>query len=313
MNMLTAGELTALVASTHPDRSRFAGVSDHIPHLQDVEITVDDVKHRLVIVSFNVLAPRCVPYMTGIPLPGGTLPGWFSGLENQAGLENVAAFQPENQEERGLLVFQAIAEMIASRDRPPFVICLQECDSVLYARLKNIQELCKFDIETSRPPEDSCFCATLISRKIVWEKLSTHPQAITISIPALRTTIVNGHLDFSTESNVQHFDTFVGFKGETGLIVVGDFNIQTGPLSPESLKEGKCTATLTEFTTRLEAKTGLTARFAAHPQGFTNWNLKMNCADRTRTWDHFDNIMVLTHKPEAFRVEAVDFDLVWTA
>lgn len=307
--MLTAQQLTDVVAARNPDRSLYRGVSDHIPHCQLVQVVEDKEKLEFVLVTFNVLTPRCVPYMTGIPLPGTEMPKWFTGIEDQFGLEKLPAFQPDAQERRGEAVYAGITRMIDNGWKLPFVICLQECDPVLYGRLKRLQDVHAFHLETSKDPKETSFCAILVSSSLGWHLDFIHPQWIVISLPKWELVIVSAHLDFSTESNFKHFDSMLAHEQETGMLICGDFNIQTTPLSPASIKEGKCTMVLTEFAAALESRTGMTARFGVHPRGWTNWNIRMNVVDRERNHDHYDQIMILSRHPEAFALLPCEIDV----
>jgi hypothetical protein len=46
-----------------------------------------------------------------------------------------------------------------------------------------------------------------------------------------------------------------------------------------------------------------------HPRGWTNWNVRKNCADREKNWDHFDNIMLCTGDIPLPTVEPILWDV----
>lgn len=309
--MFTAQELTRAVASVNPDRQLFRGVSDHVPHGQLVTVKKaggGGVVFRLI--TFNVLNPVYMLYQNGIPPEGESMPSWIKSMDDQAGLEHIPSSDPKKQELRESLIFDAIYSWTNDAEGQPYVICLQECGPALYRRLEAVADQGRFSIETSRAPVEPSFCVTLICNSLSHTRVASQPQAITVALNGYGVAISNVHLDFVTEANVQMVDGLLRWKQSNGLIVAGDFNIQTQDLSPGLVTEGKCTATLVQWADALKIRTGLYAWFAMHPQRFTNWNVRKNCADRERNHDHFDNLLVLTENPGVFSMDPLDIDVI---
>jgi hypothetical protein len=251
-------------------------------------------------------------YRHGIPPPGKSISDfWIKSMDDQAGLEGIPSSNPDpaEQDRRELAVFNGIKAMLDLQNLP-FIICLQECDQTLYNRLDSIARDKAFRIETSRPSEEKSYCAMLVSSSFNHMRVSQHPQRIAVRLPGFQITICCVHLDFQTTSNLNHIEELFLARGENGLIIAGDYNVQSQPLHPDLIAEGKCTATLTEFADMLQVKTQMTPLFALHPDGFTNWNVRKNCADREHNADHFDHIMLLSENFGSITMEPVDVDIL---
>ena len=86
--------------------------------------------------------------------------------------------------------------------------------------------------------------------------------------------------------------TFQDILGAGNSLILGDFSIQTAPISPKPIQEEN-TMTLKEIVETLAPKYG-PITFAPHPEGWTNWNALKNIAiNKEANHDHFDNIMAV--------------------
>jgi len=289
-NMKTAKELAAIVASTKVDRDKYNSVSDHVLHAQ--RFTIDG--NTFVLATFNVTNPDYMCYMNGVPAAGKALPSWFSGLDNQFGLENRPLSDPNRQEERETIIKNSLQDLINSEEN--IVLCIQECWDDLYEHLVNEPG----GIFGSRDSSSRSF------RAIIW---TCNFQAYLIQPTVLKIfetiTIHNVHLPFKTEDVHTALKDIIRLSD--GLtFIVGDFNVQTQVISENTLKEGS-TDTLQELVQKLNASTIL---FAVHPNGWSNWNVRKNCADRENNRDHFDNIMLVCENPPNIEIKPVQWDII---
>jgi len=315
--MKTARELTDIVASLSPapDRTQYHGVSDHVWHAQKFRFGGDGPDSFVITLgTANVLSPKWVFYHNGIPEEGTALPGWFK-LENQAGLENAPFADPRRQRERQNRIYVSILEFMTSNSNA--VLCLQECWPELETRLHDAQLNCCYNIFSQQTGKES-YSLTLVSQALPHElqPSSRAHGVVAVSLYGGAILVNNVHMSFSTQTSVAIVDECLydaaaaasrwnAAAASSWNFIVGDFNVQTQPLSEEVRTEGECTDTLVEFAARFRQPL-----FAVHPSGWTIWNVRMNCAEREKNWDHFDNIMLLRATPDVPipTVEPVDWD-----
>lgn len=299
--MKTARELAAIVASTKVNRDIYNGVSDHVLHAQRFTIA----EHRFVLATINVLNPNYMCYVNGIPQEGKTLPKWFSGFDDQFGLEHRPFSDPARQKEREKIITNSLQTLLNEEDN--IVLCIQECWEELYQNLVHGD-----GVFGSREPDKASF------RAIVWTDgmyaQSIDPTQLRIfAETVLEITIYNVHLPFKTQDLFHQLNRMI--RPASGkAFVVGDFNIPTQLISVKAHQEGS-THILQELVDELYHLQALFDEFrhpiyfAVHPNGWTNWNLRMNCADRENNRDHFDNIMLVCPDPRFFKVEPVVWNI----
>jgi hypothetical protein len=276
--MRSARELAAIVSGSKADRAAYRGVSDHTPNAQ--RFTFAD-GFNVVIATFNVLNPAYLFYQNGLSQDDKPLPSWLK-MEDQAGLEHCPASDPLRQVERESVIFGSILQFLTSHER--VVLCLQECWPALEKQLWNSATTLGFEV-IKQPLVAKSYPLTLVRGDMKVQYLGD------VSIRINDTIIVdNVHMGFNTEDNHEIVKHCLKTQA-TWHYIVGDFNIQTQLLSLGVLEDGACTDTLTEFSDRFAWPE---FAFAVHPRGWTNWNVRKNCADREKNWDHFDNIMLCT-------------------
>ena len=301
--MLSAEALTEVVASTTAPLL-YHGVSDHVPHAQSTEIYDAGNKLAFLLVTFNVLNPAYMYYQNGVPPPGMELPPWLK-MEDQAGLEYIPASNPKRQNERLAIIASAIKSLF--REHRSVVCCIQECGSALYSEIAEFAGELGVAIFTGSAPADTNYCVTLVSNSLKWNVVDCSKKSISVELPDGRAVVHNVHMEFNTAATMDMIKHCFQLSNGKHCIVAGDFNVQTKPLSKAVLEEGICTATLTELCNALQATTAVKPLFALHPQKWTNWNVRKNCADRASNWDHFDNIMLMSSEPTSVKMTAVDF------
>lgn len=290
--MKSAKELTAIVAEAKADRANFKGVSDHTPHAQLVEFPKGlrfPNSLKFVLATFNVLNPAYMFYQNGIPLDGKPLPDWLK-MEDQAGLEDLLSSDPLLQPERELRVRASITAFV--KQHKSVVVCLQECWRGLYEDLALDLQDCLFFKDLS---SDKSFRLTIVRGLPDCEIINSERTSIKF---ARHVIVHNVHMAFATQKSIDQVKNCLAMPerpvwdaiAQCHHFIVGDFNVQTQPLSVKVKEEGVCTETLEDF-----AKHFNDPLFAVHPRGWTNWNVRKNCATPEKNWDHFDNIMLYRH------------------
>lgn len=288
--MFTAKQLTEKVALSRADRANYLGVSDHCAHAQRFTFPS---KLQLIIGTLNVLNPAYVYYQSGIPPEGTEIPSWLN-METQAGLEHCPSSDPKRQVERENIIFASILEFVLQH--PTVVLCLQECWPELDRKLRNSAETLGFTVLSEYDEWKSFRLMVMRGNFTVHGK-----QAVGIE----DVVVYNVHLPFATEKTIAEVAACGQIPSHYDF-VVGDFNVQTKPLSASLIEEGVCTETLTQFAEHFSCST-----FALHPRGWTNWNVRKNCATPEENWDHFDNIMLISVYP--VEVEAIDWNVTMPA
>jgi hypothetical protein len=290
--MKSAKELTAIVAESKADRENFKGVSDHCPHAQLLEFRKGERFPnglKFVLATFNVLNPAYMFYQNGITLDGTPLPAWLK-MEDQAGLEHLPSSDPRLQPERELRVRASIAAFV--KQHKTAVVCLQECWRGLYEGLVlDLRDCVFFKDQTS----EKSFRLTIVRGLPDCE--TVNPECTSIRF-ARHIIVHNVHMAFATQKSIDQVKTCLAMPLRDAMLpvahchhfIVGDFNVQTQPLSERVKEEGVCTETLVEFASHFNDPL-----FLVHPSGWTNWNVRKNCANPDKNWDHFDNIMLWRH------------------
>lgn len=288
-----------------PERETYRSVSDHSAHAQIVQF--DDIQFTLI--TLNVLLPRCVPYINGMPMPGQTLPGWYKGVESQMGLEGSPFASPYDQTRRERLIIDTILATLTNSHRT--VICLQECGSTLRNALLDRHQPGEVDVEVPAFDMHPSVDRDVGGRITLWTRdmRATVGPAVDNLGHSLRITgksgaelqIHNVHLPFKTEASraelkrcIEHSIQHPSGSKVPLCVIVGDFNIPTMPQSKFVHDEGLFTSDLIDTTEWITSSyKGSRVVFALHPRHFTNWAPKINCENPEENWDHMDNIMVV--------------------
>ena len=293
--MATVEELTTVVegvSGTQP--SNHTGVSDHLMHIEEIELKRDGVKFKFILGTWNILAQKFMWYHSGKKADGSPTPDWYK-FENMTGL-SVCPLADENlAPQRRRAIVGKICEFFYKQPANAVtVLCLQECEfSIAEDVCKEIQGItAQFDtkgspgkVTLSRQAKAAC-PEGAESTLMMYTVLSVSPEFGEV-------VIANSHLAFKTTQNVKEFEDLKAFAKDRPTFVAGDFNIQCMPLSESAKNEGS-TKTLTEFINEVVcAKLGWKYVLGEHELGFTNFNCRGNCADPTRSADHFDNILFL--------------------
>ena len=297
--MLTAKALTELVAQAKPDRAAYCGVSDHMPHVQQISYK----RQTFVLGTFNVLNPAFMYYQNGVPPPGESLPKQFR-LEDQRGLEHLPSSQPERQTEREAIILNAILDFMKKTERT--VLCLQECWSGLTNGLLLQKESIGFEVIVGCPIYEKSYNVTLVSKQLEYTVVNNTKKSITIELGSM--AISNVHLEFSSIATLALLKKLLQEPaGAEHHWVVGDFNVQTQPLSPALIYEQVNTATLCDVAQNIMYETKREPWFAVHPRRWTNWNNRANCSRHEQNAEHFDNLMLVSSEPAAFVLQYVDW------
>jgi hypothetical protein len=288
-NMRTASELTAFTKATVVTRADYRGLSDHRPNVHCLKAPDGSV---LKIGTWNVLNPKYVMYANMTPPPGKELPS-FCTVDDQAGLENLPQFAPEVQVERAALVVESILAFFTEHPTRT-VLCLQEAWPELEEKLSASGRCTALNLEST-----ASFCLTLISSDLEFEKTMSLNCGHAFKLRGSTYTIANFHLCFDTSAS----NAAVKEALERGAnIILGDFNVQTKPISAATIAEGS-NLTLEEYVAALGIDD---IKFLPHPDGWTVFNVRKNLAEnREQNQDHFDNIMLMGVQAEA---EPIDFN-----
>lgn len=292
---MSVEELTALVAEQQWRRPKdFDGVSDHLIHLQLVRLQRQDSSTVYFLAgTFNVLAEIHMWWQNGIRTDGKPVPEWYN-IDNQQGLQRQPLSDPNNKERRRDAIISLIQTTFNRNPNLPAVLCLQECSREIAFAIRN--SMPELDVIEQFSETDS----RLVT---ICRKMGTFGGSIFASRAIMtpvelgdfgRFYIVNCHLEFATAKNEMFFDELKRlFRFDQPLLVMGDFNIPAMPISDKAKNEGS-TKTIAEMVNQhLVGKHHFRYAIARHPQGFTNWNCRMNCADPEANADHMDNILFL--------------------
>ena len=302
--MFTALQLTKLVAESKAcSQINYKSPSDHKSHAQRVKVSNGNEEFEIVVATFNVLNPKYVLYQSGIPPKGKELPSWIN-METQAGLEQAPASDPKRQAERVSIIFEGILTLF--RQHQKVVLCIQECWPELAARLFLQKKNYGFEFAQNVSLKTNNFCLTIISSSLEYE---FENEMVILKTPGI--AVANVHLGFSTKENMLKISDLISRNVMPYLFVVGDFNIQTRPLSKEIGQEGVCTAILEQIAKAIQVVDGCTPLFGAHADGWTNWNVRKNCLEPEKNWDHFDNIMLLSKNPKNVTMFFEDWNVIY--
>jgi len=294
--MLNASQLTKRVAeSTACSKKDYKTPSDHKPHAQHIKVLNYAGDFDFVLATFNVLNPKYVMYQSGVPPEGKQLPDWID-MKTQAGLEEAPSSDPSRQVEREKVILEGIKRLFDTNEN--VVLCIQECWPKLAAELFVSDISNQFEIVQDISLKKGNFCLTIISKTINYR---FHDDLLVILDSGV--AIANVHLGFSSKDNMLKINQLLHQNVLPWLFVVGDFNIQTRPLSKKIEEEGVCTATLENFANVIQNVDEIEPLFGVHPDGWTNWNLAKNCFNPEKNWDHFDNIMLLSKHPKSVSME----------
>jgi len=288
--MKTAKELTELVAKTTAERSEYRGLSDHRPNVHRFDFPDGTI---LRIGTWNVLNPEYTPAINGIPLPGKDLPFYCSNMNEQAGLEELPQFAPKNESARQEKILSAIKDFFGTH-KERTVLCLQEAWPDLQAKIAETG-LCKV-LNTT---EWRSFTLTLISPDLDFVDSTALYYGHGFKLAGFDHAIANLHLPFPTDKSLTEVKAALEWGSK---IILGDYNIQTKPISEPTIAEGG-RLTLEQYVEELKPRD---ATFAAHPEGWTIFNTRRNIAtNQEQNQDHFDNIMFLDLSAKA---EFIPFD-----
>lgn len=286
--------LTANVAQQQNHlASEFTGVSDHLMHIQELEIKTKNGSSKFVIGTFNVLAQIWVWYQNGRPAGGGPPPDWYN-LADQQGFENCPMANEAYAPQRRVAVVGMISEFLHAFREEPAVLCLQECSLEIVEDIKAAFP----DVEVHVEPRATNSHLVTVFRNIkpvngalMEERCLASPLQLQGLDELL--WLVNGHLEFNTSKNEATFTALSQKLGKQPLLIVGDYNIPTMPISDRAKAEG-CTKTLSEFVNEVVVgKLNWKYDIACHYEHYTHWNCRKNCADPSSNVDHFDNILFL--------------------
>lgn len=317
MPFVTAEQLTNAVNAlaklkTMPSHEFYRGTSDHLPHSQ--VITFKGTSFTLI--TFNVLLPRCIPYINGIPLPGGKLPGWYKGVESQMGLESSPFASPYDQEHREQTIIRNVLTTLKHSHRTVF--CLQECGIKLRNALFKHAAIADTNDTVSgfrmHPQDSTNDCITLWTCDL---NGTIEAGSSTLSLYDNQIQIHNVHLPFATvqakekirECCIQSSNSLSRGGEKPICIIAGDFNVPATAQSAFVFEENVGTADIVEIAEWVADCSKAKVSFALHPRHFTNWAPKINCAQPEHNWDHMDNIMVV----DLPGTQALDcFDAFWS-
>lgn len=293
--MFAARTVVGAVDVARPVLSEYRGVSDHVPHLQQITVA----GQSFVLGTFNLLRPSNMPTMNYQPMyPGQKLPAWLGPKEDGWGLQDCPFANPYLQEHRIGNIVNQILNLFQTSQR--VVLCLQECEATVSRQLEtegaNLFHIYK---------DDERRCSILCSRELDVIDSWTEPEcALDFYLyPAgedespISVTIYNVHLSYTTAASKIRLRSLLADPANTSdhTFVVGDFNV---PCMPQSaLARAKCTADLVQISDWLQEQTpGLRPYFALHVRGWTNWVPRKNCQNPSRSWDHMDNLMYLAYE-----------------
>lgn len=303
-SFVTAEALTncvqGLLKTGPPERSHYRGASDHQPHAQRITFESEE----FLLVTYNALWPAAVPYLNGLPLPNGKLPGWFAGKSAQMGLEELPLCNSYHQSRREQTILSSILTLMKNSHR--VVLCLQEVGAALRRALLAEMTLARMDEEQAGfhmyPAFDADFngCVTLWTADLDGKMNGLIPEPTKpgqpLSLFGGKLDIHNVHLPFNTKVARQRICERVESTlspDTTSLLIVGDYNIPTMPQSEFIAKEAVGTQDLIQFAEWMTSLTKREPRFAVHPRSFTNWAPRQNCENPEQNWDHMDNMMML--------------------
>lgn len=285
---LSAEKLTEIVRAQSPLLEEHRGVSDHTPNAQEIWFQ----GQSFILVTFNILAPRCVPYVNLIPFDGGALPHWIKCADDQFGLEKAPFARPYRQVDREGAIMDAITSLFKRNKR--VILCLQECDANFHRKLSAKLSLSIYPARLTKKDE----CVTVWSRDFEEVEPPRSPLA-PFRLFDNKLHLFNVHLSFNTRQARADLNAMLlRTIPETPLarvpcLVVGDFNIPVMPQSEKVAEEkDSCTSDLVGTARWLE-QFNVTPTFALSALKFTNFVPRMNCAEPLRSWDHMDNIMML--------------------
>jgi hypothetical protein len=291
-------ELTRAVLASRSDPREWQGTSDHRVHGQIVNLRRGATCISFKLVTFNLLDTRWLKYQNGI-WPDGKVPSWYS-IEGQQGLEDTALAQVENQANReraNLEIIKSIFNDEPGSVKIPVVVCLQECGGQLRRQIIEFAETfrigynCVLSPELANNEDDKMVLFRGCDLDLIRQATTHSVYVMTFENVFGSLPLVNVHLDFNTEKNIQVFQEITDWCA-WGL-VAGDWNIQVKPISENTIKEGSSKTLIEYFGTNPVCKNAV---FALHPDGWTNFNCRKNCKDQNDNADHMDNIMFFSHE-----------------
>lgn len=303
--MITAEELTEAVTFIRSDRGAYNGVSDHQPHVQCL---VKTGHAPIVCCTFNVLNPRLIGFTSCVRYVGDMLPANITP-ETQAGLEHIPAVQFGCEDKRQRII-QRELELFMQNNGDRWLLCVQECWKTLRAAL--LATAARFGAHTVSSPKsrtNSSFAVMVVSKGLEFELQQSEQDSVAVWLFEMQLLVVTAHMNFRTKINIELLQKLLhGINCDT--LVLGDFNVQTQPLSTAAKQQG-ATHTLQQLAAWLELQYAVQARFALHPSGFTNYNNRINCVWPEHNEEHMDNIMLLSRAPARYSTKAIEFNITF--